>query len=70
LNIFGFYLFNSCAQVRPGYRKTGKYEVFLGKKEQVSPIKLVKEDKNKASRAPKNTKIDLIKKAKTIGDVF
>ncbi len=61
--------FNSCPQFRPGYEKL-QYEVFVGKKEQVGPIKLVKEDKNKASRAPKYTKIDLIKKAKTIGDIF
>lgn len=56
--------------IRP-YEDTGKYEVIIKNIQKLpKEIKLTKRDLNKVPYAPKYSKMDLIKKAKTIGDIF
>ena len=58
------------ANIRP-YENTGKYEVIIKNIQKLpQEIKLTKQDMNKVPYAPKYSRMDLIKKAKTIGDVF
>ena len=57
--------------VRPGYEKLGKYEVILRRKEKIKhPIKMSKKDKSSVPYSPRYTNMELLKKAKTIGDIF
>lgn len=56
---------------RPGYKHSGKYEVILkGKPKKIGPIELTKNDLKKVPYSPRYTKFDLLKKAKTIGQIF
>ncbi len=58
-------------EIKP-YKDTAKYEIILIDKKQIKPIKLTPEETKKgyAPQGPRYSKMDLIKKAKKMSDIF
>ena len=62
--------YGKIASIKP-YRDSGKYIVELdGKPKKISPVKLSTKEKGKAPQAPRYTTIKLLRKAKTLRDIF
>jgi len=56
-------------EIKP-YKDTGKYEIVLEHKEEITPIKLDSGVKGLAPQSPRYSTIDLIKKAKKISEIW
>ena len=62
--------YGKISSIKP-YRDSGKYIVTLdGKPKKVGPIKLTLKEKGRAPQAPRYTTVKLLRKAKTLRDIF